>query len=438
VEGVTLSGAAVRLEGSGRYLSNVQTLRNNEIVAGSYVVLARVGRGRWVILGVMEAQGKRTVTTDTDTILAAPANLSGTDLTTGVARLEWDASVFDIRYWHLQIGTASTGEESDFDFVLTDNSQYFYDAADNSYFMRARAVGANWKTSSWTGWISFQVTSTGGSITLDHGSLSGRGDDDHTIYVLADGTRDLAYTPGTASDWPAGDPGDTDDALDKLAERAKDLEDAVIDAADVTYTPGAASDWHGHASEITAVDDALDHLAEPHWRSWDVTATIVKLPGSGAPAEDNIDGFPVLRFDRDTEESVYFSWSVPAEFAAGAASVRGHFHFVVTHPPSGGGDEAVVMGFEYKKISPGDVVSFTSGTSSGTITETIADGETASILHTTAEGYCVTTGWEENDLILFRLYRDATNVADTYDNEAVGANNDVWLFEAHMDFLAIN
>ncbi len=38
---------------------------------------------------------------------------------------------------------------------------------------------------------------TGGGVS-DHGALSGRGDDDHTLYILADGSRALT------ADWPAG------------------------------------------------------------------------------------------------------------------------------------------------------------------------------------------------------------------------------------------
>lgn len=172
-----------------------------------------------------------------------------------------------------------------------------------------------------------------------------------------------------------------------------------------------------------------------YWRSLDVEPEAVKLPSSNPPAEDTKDGFSMLRFDRGTEESVYWKWSVPEDFATGDASVKGVFFFLVENPPSGSGDEAVVMGFEYKKLSDGDVFDFDAGTSSGTITETIADGETAEIIHRTSEGTCTTTGWVAGDTILFRFYRDATNVDDTYDNEASAAENDVWLFNFEMMYL---
>ena len=144
-----------------------------------------------------------------------------------------------------------------------DNTQYLFAATDGTYYARCRAYGPDWYRSSWTTWLAFQVTSAGIGLVIDHGGLTGLGDDDHTQYVLADGTRDLAYAPGEASDWPAGDPGDTDDALDKLAERVKDLEDtpSTGDASDTTYTPADATDWDGDADPGN-VDDALDQLAE--------------------------------------------------------------------------------------------------------------------------------------------------------------------------------
>jgi len=171
------------------------------------------------------------------------------------------------------------------------------------------------------------------------------------------------------------------------------------------------------------------------WTSFDVEPEAVKLPSVNPPAEDTKDAFSFLRFDRGTEESVYWKWTVPNDFATGDASVQGIFQFLVENPPSGTGDEAVVMGFEYKKISEGEVFDFDAGTSSGTITETITDGETAEIIHVTDKGTCTTTGWAPGDTILFRFYRDATNGSDTYDNEASAADNDVWVFDFEMFYL---
>jgi hypothetical protein len=176
----------------------------------------------------------------------------------------------------------------------------------------------------------------------------------------------------------------------------------------------------------------------PVWKSWDVRPDAVKAPGTNPPAEDVIDNFSFYRFDRGTEESLFYIWEVPADYYAGDGSVKGRYEFVVENPPTSGGTnvaENVRMGFEYKKISDGEVFSFTSGTSSGYIDETIAVDETAWIIHQTSEGICTTTGWAAGDTILFRFYRDATAAEDTYDNEASAADNDVWVYDLHMNYL---
>lgn len=77
---------------------------------------------------------------------------------------------------------------------------------------------------------------------------------------------DVTYAPTTAADWDgSADPGDVDGALDQLAERVKDIEDAggagSPDASAVTYTPTTATDWDSDADPGN-VDDALDQLAE--------------------------------------------------------------------------------------------------------------------------------------------------------------------------------
>jgi len=188
-------------------------------------------------------------------------------------------------------------------------------------------------------------------------------------------------------------------------------------------------DVNGTDGQLTLVGDAKV------WRDMVVRPQRLKLPGSNPPAEDNIDNFPFLRFDRDTEESVFFTWVVPNDFATGTANVRGHYTFVVENPPSGAGNESVRMGFEYKKVSEGDVYDFSSGTSSGYVDEVLVDGETAYILHETPTGVCDTTGWVAHDEILFRFFRKAADAADTFDSELVAADNDVWLKTCHLEYL---
>lgn len=171
------------------------------------------------------------------------------------------------------------------------------------------------------------------------------------------------------------------------------------------------------------------------WQDRALAPSLVKLPGANPPAEDVIDGFQFQRYDDEVEESSYYQWTVPTDFATGSSSVRGHYALCVENPPSGGGDQYVIMGFEHKKISTGDVWDFTTGTSSGTVGVTLTDGETAFIKHISETGYPDTTGWEPHDTIMFRFYRDATAGEDTYTGGAAGAN-DAWVGKYHIEWLS--
>ena len=72
----------------------------------------------------------------------------------------------------------------------------------------------------------------------------------------------LTYAPAVGGDWDAGDPGNTDDALDELAARLTVAEGIIpSDAGDLTYTPAVATDWDGDA-DPGDLDDAVNQLAE--------------------------------------------------------------------------------------------------------------------------------------------------------------------------------
>ena len=162
----------------------------------------------------------------------------------------------------------------------------------------------------------------------------------------------------------------------------------------------------------------------------------IGLPSSNPPLRGEYQGFQFDRYDRSTEEQVFYIWHVPTDYAVGTASVRGHFGLLVENPPSGSGDEAAVIGFEYKKIIPGtDIFDFSSGTTSNVVTVPILDGESPYKLHSSPVEIFTTTGWAKGDIILFRFFRDATNVNDTYDNEAVAADNDVWIGIYNLEYL---
>jgi hypothetical protein len=185
VKSLTLAGASVRVGGSVGYLSDVEAMQATDLSVGSRVLLARVTRQRWVILGAVEQHGSVTSKTTNTEPMATPANFAATDSTLGYASLEWDASYFDVHLHELQVGTVSDGAHSDTDTLLTDNSQYEYLANDGTYYARVRQVGPEWDRGAYTDWISFSVTSTG--AVADHGLLAGLVDDDHPQYHLKNG-----------------------------------------------------------------------------------------------------------------------------------------------------------------------------------------------------------------------------------------------------------
>jgi len=210
---------------------------------------------------------------------------------------------------------------------------------------------------------------------------------------------------------------------------------ATIDDSGEVTAVGAILGSGGNHTEVQPHGEIRLHGNARVWRSIDLDPNRVKLPGANPPAEANIDGFGFHRYNRGTEQSVYFHWGIPDDYADGSANVRGFFKFVV-EKPSTSTDEVVVMGFEYKKICEGDVFDFDAGTTTGTISETIVEDEVAWTTHLTDLGTCSTTGWTHGDTILFRFFRDATNVADTYDSEASADDNDVWVWDYHLEYLS--
>jgi len=106
----------------------------------------------------------------------------------------------------------------------------------------------------------FKTSSTGGAKGL-YQRISGA-----WVFITGSGTFDasvVTFTPAVNADWAGNsDPGNTDDALDQLAERVKDLEiGSLTDASIVTYVPGEDNDWQSN-TDPGNVDDALDQLAE--------------------------------------------------------------------------------------------------------------------------------------------------------------------------------
>jgi hypothetical protein len=83
---------------------------------------------------------------------------------------------------------------------------------------------------------------------------------------------DLTYTPTTSADWDGGtDPGNADDALDQLAERVKDIEDAGAGHDALTLSATLTDILSLTGQELSADDLGADKL----W-FWDGSAGAMK------------------------------------------------------------------------------------------------------------------------------------------------------------------
>jgi len=141
---------------------------------------------------------------------------------------------------------------------------------------------------------------------------------------------DVAYTPGTATDWDSdADPGDLDDALDQLAERVDDLEGV---GADVTG-PGSSTDnaivrWDGTGGDTLqdsgiTIDDsdvlgmADNVISRPVIEDYGETVNAIGAIGGGAQTID-LESGNVVTATVDTSETTFTFSNPPASGTAGS------------------------------------------------------------------------------------------------------------------------
>ena len=154
VKGLTLSGAAVQILDSGRFERNVPAVRGAELVLDTQVLLARVGRMGWVILGSVEPGGSTTQTIDTAVPAAGVAGLTATNYPDHV-ELRWTASYFDIQCYEVMANTSES--ETGATTYVTDNTQFLYYDDWGTYYFKVRAVGPNWDRGSWSAWTEADI-----------------------------------------------------------------------------------------------------------------------------------------------------------------------------------------------------------------------------------------------------------------------------------------
>lgn len=97
--------------------------------------------------------------------------------------------------------------------------------------------------------------------------------------ATGDDASDVSFVCAVDANWTGGlCPGTSAASLDDLASRVNTLEGATVDAADVTFTPTTVGDWTGDA-DPGDVDEALDDLA----------GRVETLEGAGGGSGDSVE-----------------------------------------------------------------------------------------------------------------------------------------------------
>ena len=234
----------------------------------------------------------------------------------------------------------------------------------------ARVVGQNLTRVVQT--VSRSLRPTG--ATDDHGSLSGLGDDDHTIYVLADGTRDIDYSSG---DFQIGDVTN--------ANYTQFESDGTIEFV------GDATVWDD--LRVSAQATKVGATA-PGW---------VAFLAAGNLLTYGFDGGGVR------VEEVHFNVQLPHSYKHGS-DIYPHVHWSPTTANAGN----VVWQLEYTWAN----INGTFGAATTIASTADAAGGTAWV-HNMATFAAITgTGKTLSSMLVCRLFRDGSHGSDTYADDA--------------------
>ncbi len=163
------------------------------------------------------------------------------------------------------------------------------------------------------------------------------------------------------------------------------------------------------------------------WDDIKVPVTSTKKEGTKPPGYDifknngsGSQGVISYKFDPDSEKELYFTVQLPHAWKEGS-SIEPHVHWSAK---TNVGSSSVVWAIEYTWINIGDVFPDTSTISGSTTHPSV--GTVLAYEHALTEiGVIDGTGKVISSMLLCRIYRDATNPTDDY-------NNDAYLFE--IDF----
>ena len=170
------------------------------------------------------------------------------------------------------------------------------------------------------------------------------------------------------------------------------------------------------------------------WQSQDLKPGYIKHPAASPPDSVEYQNRTFDAYDDTAEEQVFYIWHLPNNYAAGTASVRGHFGGMVSNEA---GAEYVAMGFEYWHFEVGETYD-TSGAADGggSVNITIANAEGNYVWHESGTGVVDTTGWT-NGITVFRFFRDVDGTYTGGDGEAEDDDytGDALIGVYHLEYL---
>jgi len=158
--------------------------------------------------------------------------------------------------------------------------------------------------------------------------------------------------------------------------------------------------WDDVRTALTAAQGG--GLNDPNW---------VQVVDNGSGST----GVFAYAFDDNSEEELFFEVQLPHGYSAGT-DIKPHVHWA----PSTTGTGNVVWGLEYTVANVGAVIGNTTLLS-------VTDAASGTALQQEVAGFGTIsgTGLQESTILLFRIYRDAGNAADTYAADAFGLSVDI-------------
>lgn len=163
------------------------------------------------------------------------------------------------------------GDDDHTQYVLTDGSRGF------SSTVSGVAPTQNYHLAT-KEYIDNELATVSGGIVQDHGGLTGLSDDDHTQYILANGTRSFSGVVGGVTP-TAGTHLTTKDYVD-LAIQGLDWQQSVKDF----YSPSAGLPGSPNTGDRYIADDSGNGWTADYVYTWDGTQWVETVPNDGYSA----------------------------------------------------------------------------------------------------------------------------------------------------------